>query len=196
MTKTQAKANTPKLITIEQVKAAVDAAVHSHNDTRNLIQVACVSIIQHAFDHGDKRPAIETANAFIEALNGVNKMALIEYFCKYGGLKKVERQLANEKNAKVDIEGATKNMWWLADNGKAESQAWAGFDLVKAAAALWAQYQRQLDHAKKIGAEEKVHTHPKVEQLVKTLANVALQVTEEEEAAALTPETTTETKVA
>lgn len=60
----------------------ISLAHKSYDSTKNAVQVAAVSVLHHAYQHGD----YSKAQVLIDGLVGLNQAALVEYFVKFGGL--------------------------------------------------------------------------------------------------------------
>jgi len=98
---------------MSDVNYAISQAHESYQKTRNKVQVAAVSVLRHAFLHGD----YSKANDLINGLQGLNQTALVEFFVKFGGFKVGEDEKGFvDWNGKEFIEAhfqeAKKVMWW------------------------------------------------------------------------------------
>ena len=65
------------------VDKAIADAIASVGTMKKKVQIACVSILQHAVEHGD----YSKAGTLIEGCTGVNQTAIVEWFRVYGGLE-------------------------------------------------------------------------------------------------------------
>lgn len=115
-----------KITTAAQaIVARIDAVVEQAGTVQETIQGIAIDVILHAYKHGD----YTLANTLVTKLpDGVRKVALVEWFKRFGGLTADAKGFngwAGAEHIKANIEGAKKTKWWTL---KPEAP-FAGYDL-------------------------------------------------------------------
>ena len=98
---------------LADVDKAIEAAHDSYHTTKKKIQVACVSVLMHAEQHGD----YSKAQVLIDGLKGLNQAALVEYFKRFGGLTVSEDETgfsgwSGADHIRQNFTDAKATMWW------------------------------------------------------------------------------------
>lgn len=145
--------------TVDQL---IQAAITSANTMRAKVQVAAVAVLIHAEKHGDYTKANDLVNGLGDGVNGA---ALVEWFCKFGGLKVDTETPENgftgwngKEHIRANFSSAKAEMWW---NLK-KSSPWAGFNDIEAAKKVLTGYSNAL---KKVRAAEVEGDDAKAEEL-------------------------------
>lgn len=96
-------------------KKAVDAALTSMKSSRDLIQIAGVKVLIHAYNHGD----YTEANRLVIGLEGANVQSLVNWFEVFGGLVVDENDSSlgftawsGKEHIKEQLEAAKAKSWW------------------------------------------------------------------------------------
>ena len=109
------------------VDKAVANAVSAVKSGRVAVQKAGIVILLHAYKHGD----YSKATALVEALgNGINARALVEWFCKFGGLRTKDGEKgfngwSGAEFIRDNLDKAKAFPWWTCK----QENPWQGFDL-------------------------------------------------------------------
>ena len=99
---------------VKQLDAQIETAIQSANTMKAAVQQAAVSIIFHAFTHGD----YTRAQTLVDGLgNGINSKAIVEWFVQFGGLTIDEENKCfggwkGKDYIKANIETAKSTMWY------------------------------------------------------------------------------------
>ena len=131
--------------TTNDVDKAIASAVSAVRSGRVSVQKAGVVILLHAYKHGD----YSKATVLVEALgNGINARALVEWFCKFGGLrtKDGEKGFVGWSGAEYirdNLDRAKAFPWWTCK----QENPWQGFDLQKQFERILKQVSKAADKA-------------------------------------------------
>lgn len=116
-------------------------AVNSVNKARDMVQIAAVATIKHAYDHGDWT----FAQTLVDGLgNTINGQALVEWFVQFGGLKVEDGKgfsgWSGKEHIKEHFEAAKATMWWDLK----KKNPYKGFDLEQALKNVLAQHAKAM----------------------------------------------------
>ena len=99
---------------VKELDTQIETAIQSANTMKAAVQQAAVSIIFHAFAHGD----YTRAQTLVDGLgNGINSKAIVEWFVQFGGLTIDEENKCfggwkGKDYIKANIETAKSTMWY------------------------------------------------------------------------------------
>ena len=143
-------------ITKKTVVTSMTAATTSFATARDAVQVALQNIVQHAHDHGDKSLAITLAPDWINGMTGANGAALVEYLVRFCALKVKGKGFVPDRDATVDVAGATSTKWWELK----PQNAFAGFDLAAELGKLIAKGEKAQTKGDMLGEGDKITIDP------------------------------------
>lgn len=131
------------------VDTLIKQAITSAATMQKKVQIAAVSILQHAHKHGDYTKANDLVNGLG---TGVRAAALVEWFSTYGGLTVKEGEegfsgWAGADHIKDNFQDAKATMWWTLK----PVSPFKAFDLEAAIASLVKKAEKaaaDTEHAK------------------------------------------------
>lgn len=146
----------------ENVITLMDTATVATKRMRDAIQTALVAMIEHVDAHdNDTSIIINQGKAWVNGLSGANKTALVEYLCKFGGVRIEAQDFKNNKKQVADVAGAKACNWYdlKADN------PFQGFSLNVKLKALLAQASAAMQE----DDQSKVYIAPKLIAQLQTM---------------------------